>query len=69
MNGLGVTEVIMGAARQTGCSSKRCASGGAVQPEQVCYMGDDIPDLPCAGTLQALACCPHDAATRGARRL
>jgi 3-deoxy-D-manno-octulosonate 8-phosphate phosphatase (KDO 8-P phosphatase) len=31
-----------------------------VKPEQVCYMGDDIPDIPVLNAA-GLACCPHDA--------
>ena len=60
MNGLGVTEVITGAAVKIGAFESLCERWD-VDPANVCYMGDDIPDLP---VLQAvgLACCPHDAA-------
>ena len=60
MNGLGVTEVITGASLKLGEFEQLCTRWG-LNPDQVCYMGDDIPDLP---VLQAagLACCPHDAA-------
>ena len=33
----------------------------ALTPEEVAYMGDDIPDLPCLRYV-GLPCCPHDAA-------
>ena len=59
MNGLGVTEVIMGASEKLGSFESLCSRWG-LQADQVCYMGDDIPDIP---VLQAagLACCPNDA--------
>ena len=60
MNGLGVTEVIMGASEKLGEFEKLCQRWG-LGPEQVCYMGDDIPDLPVLAAA-GLACCPHDAA-------
>ena len=60
MNGLGMTEVIMGASMKLGAFEALCARW-SVDPTKVCYMGDDIPDLP---VLKAagLACCPFDAA-------
>jgi 3-deoxy-D-manno-octulosonate 8-phosphate phosphatase (KDO 8-P phosphatase) len=60
MNGLGVTEVIMGASEKEGQFEQLCQRWG-LEPELVCYMGDDIPDIP---VLKAagLACCPNDAA-------
>ena len=59
MNSLGVTEVIMGAAEKRGSCESQCARWN-LQAEQVCYMRDDIPDIP---VLKAagMACCPHDA--------
>ena len=59
MNGLGVTEVITGAALKLGEFQGLCEKWG-ITPEKVCYMGDDIPDLP---VLEAagIACCPNDA--------
>lgn len=59
MNGLGVTEVISGASLKIGEFEALCRRWN-VDPTQVCYMGDDIPDLP---VLEAagLACCPQDA--------
>ena len=60
MNGLGVTEVIMGASLKLGAFEALCERW-SIQPEQVCYMGDDIPDLPVLAAA-GLACCPHDAA-------
>ena len=59
MNGLGVTEVITGAAVKLGEMEALCERWG-IELSQVCYMGDDIPDIP---VLQAvgLSCCPHDA--------
>lgn len=60
MNGLGVTEVITGAALKIGEFNALCERWN-VLPSKVCYMGDDIPDIP---VLKAagLACCPQDAA-------
>ena len=60
MNGLGVTEVITGAALKMGEFQSLC-DRWKVEPSKVCYMGDDIPDIP---VLKAagLACCPQDAA-------
>ena len=60
MNGLGVTEVIMGASEKLGEFEKLCQRWG-LKPEQICYMGDDIPDLPVLAAA-GLACCPQDAA-------
>ena len=57
MNGLGVTEVIMGAAEKLGEFESLCERWG-VKPEQVCYMGDDIPDIPVSNAA-GLACCPQ----------
>ena len=60
MNGLGVKEIIMGAALKITEFQSLC-DRWKVDPAQVCYMGDDIPDIP---VLKAagIACCPHDAA-------
>ena len=60
MNGLGVTEVIMGASEKLGEFKQLCQRWG-LEPEQICYMGDDIPDLPVLAAA-GLACCPQDAA-------
>ena len=59
MNGLGVTEVITGAAIKLG-ELESLAEKWNISLDQICYMGDDIPDIP---VLQAsgLACCPNDA--------
>lgn len=60
MNGLGMTEVIMGASLKLGEFEALCTRW-SLSPDRVCYMGDDIPDLP---VLKAagLSCCPFDAA-------
>lgn len=60
MNGLGVTEVIMGASEKLAEFKQLCQRWG-LKPEQICYMGDDIPDLPVLAAA-GLACCPQDAA-------
>ena len=59
MNGLGVSEVISGAAVKLGEMEALCERWG-IQLSQVCYMGDDIPDIPVLKAV-GLACCPHDA--------
>lgn len=59
MNGLGVTEVITGAAIKITELEDLCARWG-ISLDQVCYMGDDIPDIPVLKA-SGLACCPHDA--------
>lgn len=60
MRGLGLDEVVLNAADKLPALDAMIARWG-LSREQVCYMGDDLPDLP---VLQAvgLACCPQDAA-------
>ena len=60
MNGLGVTEVIMGASEKLGEFEKLCQRWG-LEPEQICYMGDDIPDYEVMRHV-GLPVCPMDAA-------
>ncbi len=56
---LGISPVIQGA-REKGGPFRALLAEIAMEPRQVCYMGDDLPDLP---VLRAagLAACPGDA--------
>lgn len=60
LKGLGITEVFSGA-----MDKKRCLLAllerYAVQADDVLYMGDDMPDLPCL-EMVGLPTCPADAA-------
>ena len=60
MNGLGVTKVITGAAVKLGELETLCDRWD-ISLDKVCYMGDDIPDLPVLEAV-GLSCCPQDAA-------
>lgn len=55
---LGVQDIYLGASHKIEIFEKWMETAG-LQPEEVLYMGDDIPDLRCM--LRAgLACTPHD---------
>lgn len=58
---LGVQHIYMGVAYKTDTFRTWCAEIG-VTPDEVAYMGDDIPDLP---VMQICGCpvCPNDAAS------
>jgi len=60
MNGLGVKEIITGASVKLVEMEKLCDRWG-IGADRICYMGDDIPDLPVLNAV-GLSCCPHDAA-------
>jgi len=57
---LGVTEVNLGSANKKEVYEK-LKSKWSFEDHEVCYMGDDIPDLPLLQRV-ALSCCPADAA-------
>lgn len=57
---LGITRVVQGAEEKSAPLRKLAAEFG-LEPRQVCYMGDDLADLP-ALALAGLAACPADAA-------
>lgn len=57
---LGVTHVRQGAGEKLPASRELFGELG-VSPEQVCYIGDDLPDLPVLQSV-GLAACPADAA-------
>ncbi len=60
LEGLGITDIYLGAHQkilpfETYCKKKN------INPNEVLYMGDDIPDLPVM-ELAGIAACPQDAA-------
>lgn len=59
LEGLGVTDVHLGAHKKTEILESYLKRKN-VSPEQVLYMGDDIPDL-AALKMVGLPCCPQDA--------
>ena len=59
-NGLGITDIYQKAADKLPVLKKWMEQNG-LEPEEVAYMGDDIPDLTCMRHV-GLPCCPHDAA-------
>ena len=61
---LGIAPVIQGAADKGGAFRALIADLG-FEARQVCYVGDDLPDLPVLGAV-GLAACPADARPRGA---
>lgn len=58
--GLGITEIHQGAAHKLPVLKAWMAKYG-LEPEEVAYMGDDIPDLKAMRHV-GLPCSPHDAA-------
>lgn len=58
--GLGIADVFMGVSRKIDVYEEWLLSNG-LQPEEVLYMGDDIPDYEVM-KLCGCACCPTDAA-------
>ena len=56
---LGISPVIQGARDKTG-PFRALLAETAMEPEQVCYIGDDLPDLPVLRAV-GLAACPADA--------
>ena len=59
--GLGIKNVYLGAAEKLPLLKEWMAAQG-LQPEEVAYVGDDIPDLPCLRHV-GLPCAPADAAS------
>ncbi|MBX7052181.1 MAG: HAD-IIIA family hydrolase [Flavobacteriales bacterium] len=59
--GLGVSEVYLGAGKKIDVF-KSFLEKHSLLPENVCYMGDDIPDYAVMSHV-GLACCPADAAS------
>lgn len=57
---LGITDIFQGAAHKLPILKQWMADNG-LRPEEVAYMGDDIPDLQAMRHV-ALPCAPHDAA-------
>lgn len=58
-NTLGIKDVFLGCNHKIGIF-KQWLENNNLTPEQVAYMGDDIPDLKCM-RLAGLACAPYDA--------
>lgn len=57
---LGVTDIFQKASKKLPVLQQWMADNGLI-PDEVAYMGDDIPDLQCLREV-GLPCCPHDAA-------
>lgn len=57
---LGIEDIFLGAAMKKPVLEGWMQANG-LKTEEVAYMGDDIPDLPCLRVV-GLGCCPHDAA-------
>lgn len=57
---LGIKDIYQGVAHKVDRLREWMSIKG-LQPEEVLYMGDDIPDLKCM-RIVGLPCCPHDAA-------
>ena len=60
LQGLGITDIYLGTHQKTRQYEEYCSKKN-ITPEQVLYMGDDIPDLPVMQQV-GLATCPQDAA-------
>lgn len=59
-NALGITDVYLSAGKKLPILQEWMQING-LTPEEVAYMGDDIPDLQCLRYV-GLSCSPHDAA-------
>ncbi len=59
-NGLGIQDIYMKVPEKRSRLLEWMKEKG-LEPEEVAYMGDDIPDLPALRAV-GLPCCPHDAA-------
>lgn len=59
LRGLGVTDIYLGAHHKTEQLDEYLDIYN-IKPEQVLYMGDDIPDIPVM-QLVGMPCCPQDA--------
>ncbi|MGB0975225.1 MAG: KdsC family phosphatase [Flavobacteriaceae bacterium] len=60
LEGLGITDIYLGAHQKMIQFNAYCTAKN-IQPNQVLYMGDDIPDFPVMQEV-GLAACPQDAA-------
>ncbi|MFM1930737.1 MAG: hypothetical protein RL226_40 [Bacteroidota bacterium] len=58
--GLGVTDIFLGSSDKVAVFNKYAADNNLTM-EEICYMGDDIPDYRVM-QLAGLPCCPQDAA-------
>ena len=58
--GLGVTDIFLGSSDKVAVFNKYAADNN-LSMEEICYMGDDIPDYRVM-QLAGLPCCPQDAA-------
>lgn len=59
LKGLGITDIYLGASHKTQ-QLDEYFDVYDIKPENVLYMGDDIPDIP-AMKMVGLPCCPQDA--------
>ncbi|WP_340199040.1 KdsC family phosphatase [Ascidiimonas sp. W6] len=59
LRGLGITDIYLGASHKTD-QLDEYFDVYDIKPENVLYMGDDIPDIP-AMKMVGLPCCPQDA--------
>ncbi|MCH2083002.1 MAG: HAD-IIIA family hydrolase [Saprospiraceae bacterium] len=60
LQGLGVTDIYLGASEKEECYEEYINIYG-LNPDQIIYMGDDVPDLPVMRRV-GLPVCPHNAA-------
>lgn len=60
LDGLGITDIYLGAHQKMLQFEEYCIEKN-INPEQILYMGDDIPDYPVMQEV-GLAACPQDAA-------
>lgn len=58
--GLGLKDIFLGSSNKIAVLDKYCQDNN-IKAEEICYMGDDIPDYHVMKKV-ALACCPSDAA-------
>lgn len=58
-NALGIKDIFLGASQKID-TFRQWMTDNNLDPSEVIYMGDDIPDLMCMRTA-GLGCCPHDA--------
>lgn len=56
---LGINDIFLGISKKID-TFRQWMSANSLEPAEVIYMGDDIPDLMCMRAA-GLACCPHDA--------
>lgn len=59
--GLGIPDIYIGVSKKIGIFTEWMHKEG-LQPEEVLYMGDDIPDLQCM-RIAGLPCTPYDGAS------